>query len=115
MIAPKIHYPGRFENGLLGVQCVEPIEYHEAYLYVPYKLALTTHMVDSNPVLAEITRKYDIFAETAKEVDQCKLTLLLLFEYQKGEEGFWWPYLDLLPDFEHIVWELDRTLYVKEA
>lgn len=61
IIAPKIHYPGRFENGLLGIQCVEPIEYHEAYLYVPYKLTLTTNMVDTHPVLGEIAAKYTIF------------------------------------------------------
>lgn len=54
VIAPKIHYPGRFANGLVGLQCVEPIEYHEAYLYVPYKLALTTDMVDRHPVLKDI-------------------------------------------------------------
>lgn len=38
-----------------------------------------------------------------------------MYEYQKGEEGFWWPFLDLLPDADNIVWELDRTLYIKEA
>lgn len=40
---------------------------------------------------------------------------MLIYEFYKGEESFWWPYLDLLPQCDHLVWDLDRTLYIKEA
>ena len=94
---------------------MEPIQYREAYLYVPYKLLLTTELAERNPELAKIMEQYDIFKAESREPDQCKLTLLLIYEYQKGEDGFWWPYLELLPDMEQVVWDLDRGLYLKEA
>lgn len=39
----------------------------------------------------------------------------MLWEYQKGPESFWWPYLDLLPDFEKFIWELDKNTYIKQS
>ena len=69
VIQPKIHYPGRFENGVVGLECVDAIEYHESYLYVPYKLTLTTQMADEHPKLKQIIESFDIFHKTAKEPD----------------------------------------------
>jgi len=68
------------------------------------------------PELRTLIQKYELFHDTkGKEPEQCILSLFMLWEYQKGEESFWWPYLDLLPEFEQMIWELDKNLYIKQS
>ena len=40
VIMPKLEYPAKFENGVIGVRCCEDIENREAFLAVPYKMIL---------------------------------------------------------------------------
>ena len=93
--------------------CTEEIEYREAYIYIPYKILITLDQAYRNPTLKEIIDKYPIFKKESNEYEQCILALLLLWEYQKGEDSFWWPYIDLLPEFDNFTWELDKTSYIK--
>ena len=48
-----------------------------------------------------------VFSSEAKaEWKQLTLVLFLLYEQQKGEESFWKPYLDTLPDFKFFcLWD----------
>ena len=48
---PKIEYPGYFgeDGSLVGVKCVENIEYREGFLYIPYKLLITVDMARNEP------------------------------------------------------------------
>ena len=43
IISPKIKYPGFFgpNKDLIGLQATAPIEYREAFLYVPHRMLLT--------------------------------------------------------------------------
>lgn len=63
-----------------------------------------------NPKLRQIIDKYELFQKKNEEYEQCILTLLLLNEYEKGENSFWWPYLDILPTFDTFNWELDEDV-----
>lgn len=116
VIGPKVFYPARFSNGLIGMKCLAPIEYREAYLFIPYKLLMTMENAKRVPELQYLIKNYEIFHHRrGKEPEQCILTLFMLWEYQKGPESFWWPYLDLLPEFEQFVWELDKDKYIKQS
>ena len=115
IIGPKIQFPGKFDNGLIGIKCVERIEYREAYLYVPYKCLITTNIAEKVPQLKKIIDKYPLFSKESPEYEQTTLSLILLWEYQKGEESYWWPYIDLLPEFEKYTWELDEQKYLSQS
>lgn len=116
VIGPKVCYPATFPNGLIGMKCLSPIEYREAYLFIPYKLLMTMDNAKRVPELLYLIQNYEIFHEKkGKEPEQCILTLFMLWEYQKGEQSFWWPYLDLLPTFDKFIWELDKNLYIKQS
>jgi len=108
VLAPKLEYPARFghDGSLVGVGCIAPIEYREAFLFIPYKLLITVDAALKTPELAPVFEEEPMFWKGQDEYEQCILTLFLLWEFQKGESGFWWPYLDLLPDFEELPWEL---------
>ena len=41
VVMPKLQYPAYFENGLIGVKCLNDIENREAFLYVPYKMIIS--------------------------------------------------------------------------
>ena len=41
VINPKMEYPAHFD-GLIGARCKEDINYQEAFLFVPYKMMLST-------------------------------------------------------------------------
>lgn len=96
------------------MKALQPIEYREAYLFIPYKLLMTMESAKRVPELRYLIQNYEIFHERkGKEPEQCILTLFMLWEFQKGEDSFWWPYLDLLPNFDKFIWELDKNLYIK--
>ena len=81
IIAPKIKYPAIFENGLVGIRAVEPIEFREAFLYIPYKCLITTDLAQEIPELKDIVDNNSIFAKSHPEYEQYTLVLILLWEY----------------------------------
>ena len=40
VVMPKLEYPAKFENGLIGIKCVENIENREVFLAIPYKMLI---------------------------------------------------------------------------
>ena len=59
-------------------------------------------MCQEHPVLGKIIAENpEVFSEENRnDWEQLCLSLLLMFEWQKGEESFWKPYLDLMPEVE---------------
>ena len=47
-------------------------------------------IIKENPNLFSEERHYNF--------EQLILLLFVVYEHQKGEDSFWWPYLDLMPD-----------------
>lgn len=43
-----------FDNGLIGMKCLAPIEYREAYLFIPYKILMTMEGAKRVPELRYI-------------------------------------------------------------
>ena len=106
VIGPKLQYPGRFGDGLIGVKCTADIAHREAFLYIPYKMLMTCDFAVNIPQLKPIYEEDPIFWKTNPEWEQTILTLFLYWEFLKGTDGFWWPYLDLLPQFEQLPWDI---------
>ena len=40
---PKLEYPAKFENGLVGIKCKEDIEHREAFIFVPFKIIISVN------------------------------------------------------------------------
>ena len=53
---PKCKYPAFFENGLVGVECVEDIQHREPYVYIPYKMLITVKHTIEHPILGPIIK-----------------------------------------------------------
>ena len=96
---PKLQYPAYFEGGLVGVRATEPIKHREAFLSVPYKMLMTVDGAQRHPVLGPIIAENpQLFSEDEKgDWEQLTLVLFIIHEYNKKEESFWKPYLDLMP------------------
>ena len=107
IISPKVKHAAVFEKGITGVKALAAIESREAFLYIPYKCLITMSMVDKIPELKEIVDKYEMFQVSSGEYKANILPLILCWEYQKGEQSFWWPYIEVLPSFEILPWDLD--------
>jgi hypothetical protein len=58
-----LKYPGRFgdDGDIIGVGCVAPIEFREAYLFIPFKLLLTLEGARRIPELKPIIEAEAIF------------------------------------------------------
>ena len=67
---------------------------------IPYKMLMTVDAAQKHPVIGRIIEENPLlFSEDEKgDWEQLTLTLYLIFEYQKGEDSFWKPYIDLMPD-----------------
>lgn len=98
---PKLEYPVKFENGLVGVRCVEDIENREAYIFVPYKVMFVPEKVKEHTVLGDIVKAYpECFDPKVKGNDWCQLllTLGLIYEVTLAEKSYWYPWIRQLPD-----------------
>ena len=97
---PKIEYPAYFAGGLLGVKATAPIEHRESFMSIPYKMLLTVDGAQRHPILGQVFRENpSMFSEEEKgDWEQLTLVTLIIYEYQKGADSFWKPYLDLMPD-----------------
>ena len=115
---PKLEYPGYFKGGLVGVKAVEPIEHRESFMSIPYKMLMTVDRAQKHPVLGQvISENPEIFSEEEKgDWEQLTLALYIIYEYQKGEESFWKPYLDLMPDVKFFChWPQEMILATQDG
>jgi hypothetical protein len=97
----KLDYPATFDQGLVGVKAKKDIEHREAFLYVPFKMLITMELVHNHPEVGHVFKDNPgLFTKKHDDFEQLTLALFMMYEYQKGKESFWFPYLNLLPDVE---------------
>ena len=92
---PKVQYPAYFENGLLGMRCIEDIQNREAFIFVPYKMVISRAKIENHAVLGEIIEKCPQCFLQEQNSDSKTLILILglLYEISLGKESYWYPYL----------------------
>ena len=97
---PKLEYPAFFEGDLLGVRAKEQINHRDMILSIPYKVLISLDKCLEDPVLGRVFKENPaLFGEDENpDWEQLTLCVFLMFEHQKGEKSFWWPYLNLMPD-----------------
>ena len=68
-------------------------------LSIPYRVLISLDKCKEDPILGRVyAENPDLFGEESNpDWEQLSLCVFLMFEWQKGEKGFWWPYLDLMP------------------
>lgn len=97
----KLEYPYVFEQGLVGARARKDIEHREAFLYVPFKLLISMEVAFSHQTVGHVFAEHpELFSKAHEDFEQLTLAVFMLFEYQKGKESFWFPYLNLLPEVE---------------
>ena len=98
---PKLEYPAVFEQGLLGVRAKEPIKHREAFLFVPFKMLITLELAQEHPIIGHVYKENpQLFTKDHDDYEQLTLAVFMMYEYQKGKDSYWFPYLNLLPDVE---------------
>ena len=97
---PKVDYPGYFKGGLVGVKAREPIAHRESFISIPYRMLMTVDGAMRHEVLGPILAENpQLFSEEEKaDWEQLVLAVYLIYEYFQGDQSFWKPYLDLMPD-----------------
>jgi hypothetical protein len=96
---PKLQYPAVYGDGLVGTEITSDIEYSEGFLYVPFKMMLSTGKARNHPVLSKIINSHPTcFSEDLQEdSEQLILVLFLFYEISLGTKSYWYPYLIQLP------------------
>ena len=72
---------------------------------------MTVEKVKNDPILGRvISENPHLFSKSSEySSDQLCLLVLLIYENQKGEESFYWPYLDLMPKIDFFCfWEKEN-------
>ena len=118
VIMPKLEYPGYFEGGLIGVRATQPIEYRESLIAVPYKLFLTVDGAIRHPVLGQIIHEnpHLFYAEEKGDWELHILILYLIYEHQQGDDSFWKPWIDMMPDVKFFCrWDESEILQTQDA
>jgi hypothetical protein len=87
---------------LVGVKVTEDIEHRQSFLKVPYKCLMSVQKARDHEVVGKLIRENPLLfnEDCSHDWEQLILFTFIIYEFQKGEESFWWPYLDLMPDFE---------------
>ena len=114
---PNQEYPAYFDGGLVGVRALAPIEHRDAFLKVPFKCIMSIDKAQNHPELGKvISENPELFGEDeCQDWEQLILFIFVLYEYQKGEDSFWKPYLDLMPHVEFFCdWKEDDIFAVQD-
>ena len=83
-IYPKLSFPVKFSN-IIGCKATEDIKKNSCMFYIPYKL-----LIDASNV------KINYLPTSLKNNNTIKLVLYLLEEYEKKENSFYKPYIDII-------------------
>ena len=91
VIAPKVSFPSVFNDGLVGMSANEKIEVGEAFVYVPGRLLITVLKAFDSEI-GYVFESYEEVFKSHFDSEYLTLTVYSMFEYNKKEGGFWWPY-----------------------
>lgn len=66
-------------------------------------------MAQNHPQIGHVFKAHPkIFTDKHDDFEQLTLCVMMMYEYQKGKDSFWFPYLNLLPDVEFFCnWNID--------
>jgi hypothetical protein len=105
---------------LVGSACKEDIEPNEAYIYVPNKLLITVERARASEIGFIFDNHESIFKNN-EDRDFLTILLFMIYEHQKGDQSFWYPYFDAIDPGtmtcfwpEHILKELDDSDLIEE-
>ena len=96
---PKMGYPHFFENGLVGAVVTQPIDYRESFLYVPFTAMISVDKCLRDPAMFEFYEQNpQLFSKEHQDWEQLILACFLVRQKHLGEESFWAPYIESMPD-----------------
>ncbi len=85
-IYQNIEFPIPYLKGrLIGCKTTKKIEQNTAFLYIPYKLIIDSEKIEVNTTLPSLSRH-----------NSTKIAYFLMKEFDKGDNSFYKPYLDLM-------------------
>jgi hypothetical protein len=113
---PKIQYPVRFSQGLIGVQATAPIGPDEDIVRVPLNLLLSSDCANSSPLPSLFSEFPSLFADDVN-ADTYRFISYLMYENHRGEESFWSPVLKTVPkDIETVAdWNMEELADLQDS
>lgn len=96
-IFDKVQWPAVFGNGLVGCRLLEDVQPFEAFLYVPSKCWMSIEHAKRSEI-GQIYTSHDSMFVSNYDRDQMILVLFLMYEALKGQDSFWYPYIQYLED-----------------
>lgn len=113
LIANGVDFPVAFGSlGYLGLAANKDIPPYTAFLALPNKLFMNVEKLMAIPELAKIIKENEAtFSEKdCLENDIKKLTLWVMYEKNKGEKSFWFPYFDIIDESYTILSWTDQEM-----
>ena len=92
-----VEFPCVFKGGLMGIAAKKDLKNNFAFLFVPNKCIISLKRIRAEPELAKIIEENDfLYGKKHPDVDQLTLCTFLMYHYLKGEDSFWWPYIQVM-------------------
>lgn len=95
-VFPKLKYPVEFPPGYPGALATAPLHPHESIVQVPMTLLLNAEKGEESPI-APVYEEFPEVYQTHPSKDLFKLVAYIMYEFGKGEESFWHPFLVTFP------------------
>jgi hypothetical protein len=94
---PSVDYPVAFgkHGQLIGMAASKDVPPLKAFLSVPCRLIITEQTVMKSNVAHIILKHPEIF-KSHHDSEYLTLGLFIMHEILKGEESFWYPYLEII-------------------
>mmetsp|Transcript_2543 Transcript_2543/g.3535 ORF Transcript_2543/g.3535 Transcript_2543/m.3535 type:complete len:313 (-) Transcript_2543:1488-2426(-) len=98
-----IEYPAVFDHGLEGLAAKKTISPYEAYIFIPNTIIISVARVKACPELRQlIADNFDVFGDVHPDREQLLLATFLMFEYLKGTNSFWHPYISVMNESDLV-------------
>ncbi len=102
----KVLFPACFgpdDNLLEGAAAREEIAPNEAVIMVPMKMLLTPERARSSEI-GHIFENHDTIFKASVDRDYFALLVFMIYERQKKEKSFWWPYFQAVDPIDLCVY-----------
>ena len=113
-----IDFPAYFGNNgeLRGVVATRDIKPYETVLAVPNKLLITTQKAREDKYLCKVLKAHeDVFHGNDDHGDYNTLIVYLIREKLKGEDSFYYPFINLVPEIESgLVWDKETIDFIED-